>query len=236
MRRFRTEKTIGLSDVDADGRLRLDVVARFLQDAASEDVTDVGRPPSRHFWVVRRTEIAVVEPFSDDLRVEIETWASGIAPTAASRRYTLRGSNGGRIEAESVWIHLDSDLRPLRLDEGFVEIYGASAEGRRASTRLTLAAPTVEATRDWPLRAVDVDRLGHVNNAAYWAPVEEVWAGRLGGRVRAVLEYRRPIDLGEPVRIAHDGDLLWLVVGDEVRSAARLDPEGAAEAEQLPGR
>jgi acyl-ACP thioesterase len=222
LRRFRGERSIGLSDVDADGRLRLDVIARYLQDIASDDVTDVGRPPSRHFWVVRRTELEVVEPFQDDLRVELETWASGIAPTAASRRYTLRGDRGGHVEAESVWIHLDRDLRPLRLDAGFLELYAPSAEGRRASTRLTLPAPTVEPDRDWPLRAVDVDRLGHVNNAAYWAPVEELWAGRLGGRLRAVMEYRRPIDLGEPVRIAHDGELLWLVVGDEPRAAAAV--------------
>jgi acyl-ACP thioesterase len=222
-RRFRAERVVGLSDVDASGRLRLDVVARYLQDVASEDVTDAGRPPSRHFWVVRRTELEVVEPFADDLRVELETWASGTAPTAASRRYTLRGDRGGHLEAESIWIHLDRDLRPLRLDDGFLEIYGASAGGRRASTRLTLPAPTVPPSLAWPLRAVDVDRLGHVNNAAYWAPVEEVFAGRLGGRLRAVLEYRRPIDLGEHVELAVDGDLLWLVVGGEVRAAAQVD-------------
>jgi acyl-ACP thioesterase len=221
-RRFRSERVVGLSDVDAIGRLRLDVVARYLQDIASEDVTDVGRPPSEHFWVVRRTELDVVEPFADDLLVELETWASGTAPTAASRRYTVRGDRGGHIEAESIWIHLDRDLRPLRLDEGFLSIYGDSTQGRRASTRLTLPPPTVAPTREWPLRVTDIDRLGHVNNAAYWAPVEEVWAGRLGGRLRAVLEYRRPIDLGERVELAVDGDHLWLVVGGDVRAAAAL--------------
>ena len=228
---FRTQRTVGLSDVDPDGRLRLDVVARFLQDVASEDVIDVGRPPSEHFWVVRRTELEVVEPFRDDLRVELETWASGTAPTAASRRYTLRGDNGGHIEAESVWIHLDRDLRPLRLDDGFVEIYGESAAGRRASTRLTLPPPQVAPSREWPLRVIDVDRLGHVNNAAYWAPLEEVWSGRLAGPLRAVVEYRKPIDLGERVELAIDGDSVWLVVAGEVRSAARLDPEGSREPE-----
>ena len=222
MRRFRTTKTIGLSEVDATGRLRLDVVARYLQDAASEDVTDVGRPPSKHFWVVRRTELDVVEPFADDLEVEIETWASGTAPTAASRRYTLRGDNGGRIEAESIWIHLDRDLRPLRLDDGFLEVYGESAAGRRASTRLTLPPPTVEPSREWPLRVTDIDRLGHVNNAAYWAPVEEVFAGRLGGKLHAVLEYKKPIDLGERVELAVDGDAMWIVVGGETRAAASI--------------
>ena len=79
----------------------------------------------------------------------------------------------------------------------------------------------------------DVDRLGHVNNAAYWAPVEEVFAGRLGGRLRAVLEYRKPVDLGERVELAVDGDHLWLVVDGDVRSAAWLDPDGARDPEQL---
>ena len=79
----------------------------------------------------------------------------------------------------------------------------------------------------------DIDRLGHVNNAAYWAPVEEAFAGRLGGRLRAVLEYRKPIDLGERVELAVDGDHLWLVVDGEVRSAAWLDPDGARDPEQL---
>lgn len=230
-RRFRSERTVGLSDVDADGRLRLDAIARYLQDVASEDVTDAGRPPSEHVWVVRRTELDVVEPFADDVRVELETWASGLAPTAAARRSTIRGDKGGHLEAESIWIHLDRSLRPLRLDPGFLELYGPSAASRRVSTRLTLPAPTVAADRDWPLRAVDVDRLGHINNAAYWEPVEELWAGRLGGRLHAVLEYRRPLDLGDQVRIAHDDNTLWLVVDGEVRSAARLDPERARQPE-----
>jgi acyl-ACP thioesterase len=218
-RRFRSERTVGLSDVDATGRLRLDVVARYLQDIASEDVTDVGRPPSEHFWVVRRTELEVVQPFADDLRVELETWASGTAPTAAARRYTLRGDSGGHIEAESIWIHLDRDLRPLRLDQGFLEIYGPSAEGRRASTRLTLPAPTVEPQRAWPLRVTDIDRLGHVNNATYWQAVEEVWRGSVK---RATVEYRKPIDYGEDVNLTRADDHLWLTVDGETRAAAAI--------------
>jgi acyl-ACP thioesterase len=88
----------------------------------------------------------------------------------------------------------------------------------------------------WSIRATDIDRLGHVNNAAYWSPLEEVWAGRLEGTAHAVLEYRKPIDLGEPVEIVQSGHLAWLVAGGEVRSAARLDPDGAAEAEELARR
>lgn len=222
-RRFSTRRRISLSDTDAGGRLRLDAAARYLQDVASEDWLDAGFDHDTHVWVVRRTELEVLEPFRPEDAFTIETWCSGASGSTAARRYSLRGDRGGRIEAESIWIHLDHDLRPMRLDGRFLEIYGSSADGRRASGRLSLPAPRAPRGRPWALRTTDVDRLGHVNNAAYWAPVEEAWAGRLQGRLCVVVEYRRPIDLGEPVELAVEGDLLWLTVDGEARAAARLE-------------
>jgi len=219
-RRFAARRRISLSDTDAAGRLRLDAAARYLQDVASDDWADAGFDSSAHVWVVRRTWIEVHEPFGHDEQVELATWCSGVAASAAARRYSLAGDRGGRIEAESVWIHLDHDLRPVRLGERFLEVYAASAEGRRASTRLELEAPDGLRGDPWPLRATDVDRLGHVNNAAYWAPVEQAFAGELAGRLRAALEYRSPIDAGEQVELVRRGASLWLVVGGYVRAAA----------------
>jgi hypothetical protein len=86
------------------------------------------------------------------------------------------------------------------------------------------------------LRRTDGDRLGHVNNAVSWAAVEEVAAGRLGGRLHAELEYRQPLDVTEEAAIVVAGDGVWLLASGGVRSAARLDPEGAREPEQLPVR
>jgi acyl-ACP thioesterase len=231
-RQFSASRPIRLSDTDTSGRLRLDAVARYLQDLAADDVLDAGWAPDEHIWVVRRTVVEVVAPFGSDVAVELETWCSGVAGSAAARRYSLAGDRGGRIEAESIWIHLGPDLKPQRLGERFLAVYGPAAAGRRASTRLELPGPpATAAARAWAFRATDVDRLGHVNNAAYWAPLEERWRGRLDGPLRAVVEYRQPIDLGEPVQLLQDGDLLWLAVGGEVRSAARLDPERACQAE-----
>ena len=61
------------------------------------------------------------------------------------------------------------------------------------SARLQLPnqAPDHASERAWPIRFVDLDVLGHVNNAAQWAPVEEV-AHRTGMKlegVRAQLEH-----------------------------------------------
>ena len=221
---FTTRRRISLSHTDANGRLRLDAIAGYLQDVASEDWLDAGFDHDSHVWVVRRTELEVQEPFRPEDEVELATWCSGVAGSAAARRYSIRGAAGGRVEAESIWIHLDHDLRPKRLDARFHETYGVSAGGRRAPTRFTLPAPDTFAGEPWSFRATDVDRLGHVNNAAYWVPVEERWASRLGGPMQATLEYRQPIDVGEPTELIEGEQTLWLVVGEEIRAVAAVYP------------
>ena len=219
-RRFTTRRRISLSDTDSAGRLRLDAIARYLQDVASEDWLDAGFDHDSHVWVVRRTELELLEPFRPEDVIELETWCSGVSGSAAARRYAIRGRERGRVEAESIWIHLDRGLRPKRLDDRFHAVYGTSAAERRAPTRFTLGAPPAARGDTWWFRSTDTDRLGHVNNAAYWVPLEERWAGRLDGTLRAVVEYRQPVDAGEPVEIVEEGDAVWLVVGGEVRAAA----------------
>lgn len=219
-RRFASRRPIRLSDTDANGRLRLDAVARYLQDVASDDWADAGFESSESIWVVRRTELTVEQPFADDDSVALETWCSGVAAAAASRRYSLTGDHGGRIEAESVWIHLDRQLRPLRLPESFREVYGPSAEGHGVATRFTLPAPPADTHGErWPLRRTDEDRLGHVKNAVYWVPLEEQFGSDVG---HAVLEYRKPVDVGDDALLVRDGSQLWITVGGEVRAAAAI--------------
>jgi acyl-ACP thioesterase len=83
----------------------------------------------------------------------------------------------------------------------------------------------------WPLRATDLDVMGHVNNAAYWCAVEHcVHEGEpdLGRSVRALLDYRHPIDLDERVELVEarlDGRLeLAFAVGEQIRAVARVEP------------
>jgi acyl-ACP thioesterase len=215
--------------MDARGRLRLDAIARYLQDAAIDDVDETGWGAPDHLWVLRTVRIEVVRPFLGDREVSLETWCCSSAAVAAGRRWSLAGDRCGTIEVDSVWIHLGPDARPARLD-GF-GIYAESAAGRSASTRLELEAPQAGlARRPWQLRTSDVDLAGHVNNAVYWQAVEQVQ--ELSGPdprapYRARLDYRHPLDLGEAVEVvetAESGTLaVGFLVGEVVKAVARME-------------
>ena len=228
-RTYPSGRRIRLSDIDAHGRLRLDSVTRYLQDIAIEDVEETGWGLPEHLWFIRSIRIDVTAPFLEDREVELVTWCSGLAAIAAGRRWSLKGDRGGRIEVDSVWIHLGPDQRPRRI-EGF-GVYEEATGGRPVSTRLELPDPAPGGIRSpWPLRLTDVDLHGHVNNAAYWAAVEERLA-RAGpdtaGPFRARLDNRKPVDLGDRLDLVeheHDGGLtLGFVVGDDIRAVAQVE-------------
>ena len=207
--------------MDAKGRLRLDAVARFLQDIAIDDVQEAGWGLPDHLWFVRSMVLDVLAPFTGDNEVELTTWCSGVAAIAAGRRWTLTGDAGGRIEVDSVWIHLDAQQRPARI--GDFGVYGEAAGDRHVSTKLTLPAPPEGAPRaPWPLRATDVDRHGHVNNAVHWQAVEHVLPAV--GRLRAELDYREPIDLGEAIELVRYDGCVALVTRSAVKAVARIEP------------
>lgn len=216
--------------MDATGRVRLDALARYLQDTAIDDVDETGWGAPEHLWVLRSIRVDVVHPLLADRAVELETWCSSVAAVAAGRRWSVRGDCGGALEVDSVWIHLGPDARPARLD-GF-GVYAESTGGRLASTRLELPGPPPGLERTpWPLRLSDLDLAGHVNNAAYWQAIE--MRQSLGGPdlrlpYRALLEYRHAIDIGERVELVEGGgdgrlDVSFLV-GEVVKAVARVEP------------
>ena len=227
-RTFSARRRIRLSDMDPQGRLRLDAVARYLQDVAIDDVQETGWGMPDHLWFVRSIRIDVLAPFLGDRVVELTTWCSGVAAIAAGRRWSVTGDVGGQIEVDSVWVHLDAQASPARIED--FGVYAEAAAGRPVSTRLALPDPPAGGDRTaWPLRSADVDLHGHVNNAVYWQAVEELLP-RLGvdprRPLRGELDYRGPIDLGEHVELvafdAGDSGMVAFVVDEsDVRAVAR---------------
>jgi len=237
---YRSTLKIRLSDAAQDGRLRLDAMARYMQDVASDDVADADADDDAYTWVVRRTVIDVVSPFGADSAVALSTWASATGPRWAGRRTTIAGDAGGRVEAESLWVLIERRTSRLaRLPAAFDALYAASTLGRTISAKLELdpePAPSA-IRRPWPLRVTDIDVLGHANNAVYWAAVETAIAASPertdalpDTRIRGVLEYRNPVDRTADLELAiaeSRSELsVWLVDGDRTAACAmvRFDP------------
>jgi acyl-ACP thioesterase len=227
-RSFTARRRVRLADMDVAGRVRLDAVARFLQDAAIDDVQETGWGTPDHLWVVRRIRVDVLAPLLQDRELELTTWCSGVASIAAGRRWSVLGDAGGRIEVDSVWIHLDPALRPARI--GDFGPYGLAAGGRPASTRLELPDPPGgRSGAPWPLRSTDIDAHGHVNNAVHWQAVEDVLARDgpdPGVPFRAELDYREPLDLGDDLELVAWTDgrrLLAFLAGGRVKAVASVE-------------
>jgi acyl-ACP thioesterase len=226
-RRYRTSRRVRLGDADQRGRLRLDALARLLQDVGNDDFADAGLDPGAP-WVARRTTVwAPAWPRIGD-RVEVTTFCGGLGSRWGERRSSLRSEGGdGHVEVASLWVYLGEDgARPTRLPDWFVATYGEAAQGRTVGSRLAHPAPPAAATtRPWPLRATDLDVLGHVNNAATWQAVEDEAARRGVVPVRAELEYGAALEPTDDValRTCEEGDggfRLWLTVDDRVRASA----------------
>lgn len=219
-RRYETTRRVRLADADPSGRLRLDALARFLQDIGNDDTADAGHDSSMP-WVTRRTTVEVDAWPHIGERLDITTWCGGIGSHFAERRTTLR-SPTGTVEVAATWVHVDERTgRPARLPAWFLATYGESAGGRKITARLEHGPPPADATTEpWPLRYTDLDVLGHMNNAAYWEAVEEVCHQRGLAPTFAEVEYAAGIDPGDDVVLRTSGDALWLVVDDVVRGSS----------------
>ena len=235
---FRAGRRVHLGDVDASGAVRLEALARFLQDVATDDADDAALSEARGVWVLRSSDLEIVSAPVYHESVELATFCSGTGPRWAERRTRLIGDRGALVDTAGLWVFIDRELgRPLPLDDDFHDRYGESAGGRRVRGRLLHDAPPAEAaSRPWPLRTSDFDVLDHVNNARSLEAVEDELVRRLPGRLprRARIEYRGTLERGDDVALVStvspddDGDVLavWLVVDDDVRVSATVTVAG----------
>ena len=229
---FERGRRVRLADVDPRGRCRLDALVRHLQDVARDDSADSSLTNPMN-WIVRRTMVEVRTAPVFQEWIELSTWCSGYGSRWAERRTQVRGQQGADVEAVTIWVHIDrKTLRPARLNDDFFEIWGESAGNRRVSARATLPTAWPDNANDdpWPLRFTDIDLLGHVNNAAQWAPVEQALhlSGWTPGSIRAELEHGPGVESDSEVHLrwlAFDGGVdTWLTTNGIAGSVARVRP------------
>lgn len=237
---FTGRRRVRLGDVDPSGRLRLDALTRYTQDVSNDDTTDAGLVDDLAF-VVRRTTVDVHRDgvFGEDL--VIQTFCGRLGKRWAERRLVVRGSAGADYDVATLWVHIDTDSgRPLPLSADFLRHYAEAAGDRTVSARHELRRPdAVESSgfdpsavlrHPWPLRAVDFDTFGHMNNAAYWAVVEEhLSAHPVASPMRCAIEYGAGIEPDHEVTIAWGPDSaarhrLWWEVDGQPAASALVEP------------
>jgi acyl-ACP thioesterase len=227
-RRYTQTLLPGLADVAPGGRVRLDALARWLQDVANADVLDAG-VADRALWVVRRARIRVARFPRFGERAALATWCSGLGRMWAQRRTTVTTAEGAVVEAVALWVHLDPDsARPAPLAADELELYLPSTEGREVKARLRHPAPPADGARSWawPFRTTDLDLAEHINNSAYWAVLEDELLREVQepGTIDVELEFRTPAQPGTFTVLAA-AQRRWLVAGGgEVHASYALAP------------
>jgi acyl-ACP thioesterase len=222
----------GLADCAPSGRIRLDALARWLQDVAYADVDDAGLADAA-VWVVRRARMHVKRFPRFGSRFVLATFCSGLGRMWAERRTTITrvGEEESDVEAVSLWVHLDPmAMRPTILTSEEIEAYGYAAHGRRVSARLRHPAPdAIEKRFPWRFRATECDLAAHINNAAYWQPLEEeILLEHDPESLDVEIEYRTPAQPGEKVVLCN-GARRWIVdEAGETHASILLAPPMAA--------
>jgi acyl-ACP thioesterase len=228
---YRTSWPVTTGDIDGQLHLRLDGVARYIQEAGAENLVDAGEAEAHPHWIVNRTVIDVVEPIEWPNDVTLSRWCSALSTRWCTMRVDLVGSGGGRIETEGFWIAINKDtLTPARVSDTLTEKFASTTTEHRLKWRPWLENPTgVDTITPFALRRTDIDIFAHVTNTAYWHAIHEVMAQHpdvCTAPYRAVVEYRRPIQFGEDVTLqsVRRGDEVHiaLAVGDDVRAKALL--------------
>jgi acyl-ACP thioesterase len=215
------ERTLmpGIADGLGNGRIRLDAIARWLQDVAYADLLDAGFE-QEGIWIVRRVRIRVDAFPRFGQTVTLRTFCSGLGRFSAERRTTLSGPTAA-VEAVALWIWTDESGEPARFPPRFAALYGESAAGRGAPVRLRHPDPPPAGARSsWTFRAADVDVGAHVNNSHFWEPLEECLAGSDPVRIDAEIEHREAAQPGEVYVLSEPGRL-W-IVGDSGATYASL--------------
>lgn len=230
---FRCSRRVRANDTDRGGLLRLDGVARYLQDVGFDHLDAVGARPTHPHWIVRRTVVDMVEPAALTDRVDLSCWCSGISSRWCNMRVRIENDKGALVETEAFWININAaSMVPGRMTDHFQALLAESAVDQKLRWRSWLTEPEGEvAEYAFPLRECDIDIFEHVNNAVYFAAVEEHLARRPDLRStprRAVLEYNAPIQPAEPVvlRVADtaEGFSMAFTVQGRTRALARVTP------------
>lgn len=212
-------------ECDGYGHLNNVNYVRWMQETALDASADVGWDIAAYesigqMWLIRETQIDYLEPAQYDDTITITTWVADFRHVQSRRMYEFHKGNNLIARATTNWVYLDSATqRPARIPE---EVKRAFMPDENDN------APTVDRFPDMPphpeepfsiVKPVewrDLDSVGHVNNATYFAYFEDVstHVGRHYGWGIPQMKARQMAMILREMRLLY---LRPAVIDDEVR-------------------
>ncbi|UQE74513.1 thioesterase [Gordonia sp. PP30] len=236
---FDADYRVRTGDVDQEMRVRLDGLARYLQDVANDNIDMTDFDGSDPFWIVRRTVIDVLEPITWPADFHAERWCGALSTrwtdmrvrltsTSETNRFNPEPRPNGLIESVGFWINVNDQGMPSRISDEALKILSEMTDEHRLrwkslNPEQAPAADEVELPdREHVLRSTDFDPFRHVNNAAYLEAIEDELVDHpdlLDAPHRLVIEYLRPITPGTPITLRRkridDCLYVWMLIGSD---------------------
>lgn len=211
---------VRFDEATPDGDVRPSTILRWAQDAAWIHSEALGYDRAWYLargltWLVRAIELAVREPLRFGERVAVSTEVTGFRKVWARRRTEVARDGQLLAWVHTDWVMVDGRGLPTRIPDEFPRRFEI-VPGPFSPGRVHLPeAPPAAIVRQFAVRQVELDPLGHVNNAAYLDYLEEVLADLPGGIVRPAtvpriyrLEYLAAAGPGDRLRAT-----AWPIVG-----------------------
>lgn len=231
---FEVDYRVRTGDVDQEMRARLDALARYLQDAANDNLMASDFADSEPFWIVRRTIIDVLEPITWPSTVHVQRWCGAystrwtnmrirLAATSETNRFNPDLRPNGLVETEAFWINVNEQGMPARITDSTLSFLSQMTDVDRLRWK-SMNPEQAPALGDAPdrehvLRSTDFDPFKHLNNAAYLEAVEDELVAHpelIDAPHRLVIEYLRPITPGTPITLRRkridDCLYIWMLI------------------------
>ncbi len=226
-RTFRSSRRVRVGDCDARGIVRVDALARYLQDIGYDDTDDIGVGDGG-LWVARSITMtfpsAQCWPVRNEI-IQLETYCGGVGRAFAQRNVEIETSAGEKIHTTTLWVSVNEAGKPIGVPQWLLDAY-PDAKKVTSSRTLSVALPTdgVLAEHPWHLRASDFDINDHANNTvAFDALYEVAHVITAPLPLQVVIEYHQPIetaDLTKLIYYVNDyGFQAWLVSNGIVAAA-----------------
>ena len=178
-------------ECDPYGHLNNTVYLRYMQETAYDASAALGFDQEKyaelgHTWIARDTEIEYIEPVRYGDAITIRTWVEDFRRVRSRRAYEFYsdGSNDLVARAHTDWVYIERESgAPAAVPADMVRAFLPDKTGPRLQRDPfpePPAAPpgvfSIQRRAAW----MEIDALGHVNNAEYLAYIEECGVQVLG--------------------------------------------------------